>query len=172
MHSDAVRGHKRATHRRIKPTNGRRLQSLHFLFNQLLFSPESVPDVSSDTSQWVWRHCAWQRHSYTAASRLPRRRHKCLGKPFRKALRDEDPVSRPQAGAHLPIPSSWEDFEVYSLRDETLQNSQSLFGGCLLSLLQLSLPWMMPQGCNIKLLEGVVTEKVLSWKTGWFYGCI
>lgn len=108
----------------------------------------------------------------TATLRLPRRRHKCLGKPFRTALRDEDPVSHPQAGAYLPIPSSWEDFKVYSLRVETLQNSQSSFGGCLLSLLQLSLPWKMPQGCNIKLLEGLVIEKVLSWKTGWFYGCI
>ena len=90
----------------------------------------------------------------TATLRLPGRRHKCLGKPFRKTLRDEDPVSHPQGGAYLPIPSSWEDFKVYDHRDEALQNSQSIFGGRLLSLLQLSLPWKMPQGMQHKALGG------------------
>lgn len=63
----------------------------------------------------------------TASLRLPGRRHKCLGKPFRKALRGGDPVLHPQAGACLPIPSSWEDFKVYNLKNETLQNSHSPF---------------------------------------------
>lgn len=86
----------------------------------------------------------------TATLRLPWRRHQCLGKPRRKALRDEDPVSHPQVGAYLPIPSSWEDFKVYDLRDE---NSSKL-GGCLLSLMQLSLPWKVPQGMQRKALRG------------------
>jgi len=90
----------------------------------------------------------------TATLWLPRRRHKCLDKPFRKALRDEDPVLHPQGGAYLPVPSTWEDFKVYSLGGETLQNSQSISGGCLLSLMQLSLPWKVPQGMQHKALGG------------------